>query len=120
MLEHTTDCKDYTDTVKGGMHTYTYPQNGVYGPITSPEDKSPTVNSVWIETKTTSDKEQIGGNHYKGLPIEPWNYIASNNLGYFEGNVVKYVTRWKVKGGIQDLEKALHYLQKLIDLETRV
>lgn len=73
-----------------------------------------------LETKTDSDKEQIGGNHYKGLPIEPWNYIASNGLGYFEGNVVKYVTRWKVKGGIQDLEKALHYLQKLIDLETRV
>lgn len=61
---------------------------------------------------------QIGGSHYKDNEIEPWNYIFANGLGYFEGNVVKYVTRWKDKGGIADLEKARHYLDKLIECET--
>jgi hypothetical protein len=48
--------------------------------------------------------------------MQPWDYIAANNLGFFEGNVVKYVTRWKDKGGVADLEKARHYLDKLIEI----
>lgn len=60
---------------------------------------------------------QIGGNHYKSKAIQPVEYIHANNIGYFEGNVIKYVTRWKDKNGIQDLEKAIHYLELLIDLE---
>jgi hypothetical protein len=51
--------------------------------------------------------------------MQPWDYIAANNLGYFEGNVVKYVSRWRDKGGIEDLRKARHYLDKLIELETK-
>lgn len=62
---------------------------------------------------------QIGGSHYTNKRIQPVEYIYANNLGYFEGNVVKYVTRWKDKNGIQDLEKAKHYIQLLIELETR-
>lgn len=58
---------------------------------------------------------QVGGNHYKGKAIQPWDYIVSNNLGYLEGNIVKYVSRWKEKNGVQDLRKAQHYLQKLIE-----
>ena len=61
---------------------------------------------------------QVGGTHYKNKAIQPWDYIASNNLGYLEGNVVKYVSRWKDKGGLVDLEKAMHNLQKLIEVET--
>jgi len=60
---------------------------------------------------------QVGGDHYKSKAIQPWDYIAANKLGYFEGNVVKYVTRYKEKGGVADLEKAAHYLQKLIEQE---
>lgn len=62
---------------------------------------------------------QHGGSHYKDKPIQPWDYIAHNGLGYFEGNVVKYVSRWRTKGGVEDLRKARHYLDKLIELETR-
>lgn len=61
---------------------------------------------------------QIGGMHYKAKDIQPWDYIAANNLGYFEGNIVKYCSRWRDKGGIEDLKKARHYLDKLIELET--
>jgi hypothetical protein len=52
--------------------------------------------------------------------IEPWNYIASHKLGYMEGNVIKYVTRWQHKNGLEDLYKAREYLNKLIeDTESR-
>jgi hypothetical protein len=64
----------------------------------------------------TANDKQVSGTHYKDKDIQPWDYIASNNLGYFEGNVVKYVSRWKDKGGVEDLEKARHYLDKLIEM----
>jgi hypothetical protein len=67
--------------------------------------------------QTTANDTQIGGDHYKAKPIQPWDFIAANQLGYFEGNIVKYVSRWKDKGGINDLKKARHYLDKLIELE---
>lgn len=67
----------------------------------------------------SANNDQIGGSHYKSKGIQPWDYIAANDLGYFEGNVVKYVSRWRDKGGVQDLRKAAHYLQKLIELQEQ-
>ncbi len=58
---------------------------------------------------------QIGGSHYKDLKIQPIEYTLANDLGYVEGAVVKYVTRWKDKGGVDDLKKARHLLDILID-----
>ncbi len=66
---------------------------------------------------TTANEIQVGGQHYKTKAIQPWDYIAANQLGYFEGNIVKYVSRWRDKGGVDDLRKAKHYLDKLIELE---
>jgi len=65
----------------------------------------------------SANETQVSGSHYKTKTIQPWDYIAANELGYFEGNVVKYVSRWRDKGGIDDLRKAQHYLEKLIELE---
>ena len=66
-----------------------------------------------------ANARQEGGTHYKQLSIQPWDYIVSNNLGYLEGNVVKYVTRWQTKGhGVQDLLKARHYLDKLLEVNN--
>lgn len=62
---------------------------------------------------------QVAGDHYKKQPIQPWDYIAANELGYFEGNIVKYVSRWRGKGGVEDLRKAKHYLEKLIELQIQ-
>lgn len=62
------------------------------------------------------NSRQIGGDHYKSKPMQPWDFIAANGLGFFEGNVVKYVCRWQDKGGVADLEKARHYLDKLIEI----
>lgn len=68
---------------------------------------------------TTPLDKQVGGNHYKDQRIQPVEYIHANGIGYFEGNVVKYVTRWRKKNGIADLEKAKHYIELLIELENR-
>lgn len=62
---------------------------------------------------------QIGGTHYTTLAIQPVEYIHSNKIGFIEGNVIKYVTRWRDKGGIEDLKKAKHFIDLLIDLETK-
>ena len=62
---------------------------------------------------------QVGGGHYKGMAIQPVEFIHANGIGYFEGNVIKYVARWRNKNGIADLEKAKHYLELLIELESR-
>ena len=60
---------------------------------------------------------QHGGDHYKTKAIQPWDFITSNNIGFLEGNAIKYLCRWRDKGGIQDLEKARHYIDKLIEVE---
>jgi hypothetical protein len=62
---------------------------------------------------------QVAGDHYKKQAIQPVQYIHANGIGFFEGNVIKYVTRWREKGGIADLEKAKHYIDLLIELESR-
>lgn len=69
-------------------------------------------------TQNATDK-QVGGNHYKDLPIQPIEYIHANAMGYMEGNVVKYISRWRKKNGLADLEKAKHYIELLIELENR-
>jgi len=59
-----------------------------------------------------------GGVHYKGMVIEPMEYAIKNGLWWAEGEIIKYVSRWRNKGGIDDLEKAKHVLEALIDSES--
>ena len=67
----------------------------------------------------TALDNQIAGTHYSKLKIQPVQYIHANCLGFCEGSVVKYITRWRDKGGIEDLKKAKHYIELLIELETK-
>jgi hypothetical protein len=62
-----------------------------------------------------SSKKQVGGNHYLKYKIQPVEFIIKNNIGFVEGNIIKYILRFKDKGGIADLEKAKHYIELLID-----
>jgi hypothetical protein len=62
-----------------------------------------------------SFKKQVGGSHYKKYKIQPVEFIIKNNIGFVEGNIIKYVLRFKEKGGVSDLEKAKHYIELLID-----
>lgn len=70
------------------------------------------------ENNQAATDKQVGGSHYQ-LPIQPIEYILANGLGYCEANVVKYVSRWRNKGGVQDLKKAIHYLEMLIEQEEK-
>ena len=78
-------------------------------PVTDPKAYPTNVNQKHSE----QDPE-----HYSNLPIEPWDFIQKNKLDFFEGNVVKYVCRWRNKGGIDDLRKAITYIEKIIEGEN--
>lgn len=79
------------------------------------EAQQKALDREFAEFYSDANKKQIGGDHYK-TAIEPWDYIIANDMGYLEGNCLKYLSRYKKKNGLQDLEKALHYLQKLIEV----
>ena len=67
-----------------------------------------------------ANDRQVAGNHYskQGNSLQHWDMVDQFNLDYFQGQITKYVMRWRDKGGITDLEKARHFLDKYIELET--
>jgi hypothetical protein len=68
---------------------------------------------------STANDIQVGGEHYKSN-FQHWDFCAEEfGTGYFKGNITKYVARWRKKNGVQDLQKARHYLVKLIELRKR-
>lgn len=58
---------------------------------------------------------QVGGNHYQKYEIQPIEFIVKNNIPFLEANVIKYIVRYKDKNGLEDLKKAKHYLEMLIE-----
>ena len=81
-----------------------------------------TVGSVTESDKFFNDNykddEVTNPKHYKGFGISPLKYITANELDFIEGNIVKYVSRYQFKGGVNDLLKAQTYLEKLIEREV--
>ena len=65
------------------------------------------------------NEKQIGGDHYDRMAIQPIEYIMANNLGFAEGNVIKYISRYKFKDGVRDLKKARQYIDALIEQMER-
>lgn len=65
-----------------------------------------------------ANDRQHGGNHYNNKAIQPWDFILANKIGFLEGTAIKYLTRWREKNGILDLQKAIHFIEKLIESET--
>ncbi len=65
-----------------------------------------------------SNARQVGGTHYKKMAVEPWDYIYAHGLDFFEGNIVKYITRFHHVGNINDLLKVQHYSEKLLELKN--
>ena len=62
---------------------------------------------------------QVGGTHYKDMPIQPVEFIHRNGIGFCEGAAIKYLARWRAKGGLQDLRKARHFIDLLIEMEEQ-
>ncbi len=73
------------------------------------------VKSLMMSSQSQFDT-QVGGTHYSKYKIQPLEFIVANNLDFLQGNVVKYVVRYKDKGGLEDLKKARHYLDMIIEL----
>ena len=62
--------------------------------------------------------KQVAGTHYTKYVIQPVEFITKNNIPYIEGNIIKYICRWKDKGGVEDLNKIIHYVELLKELKT--
>lgn len=71
-----------------------------------------------IIMKPMEQNKQVGGNHYDRMKIQPITFIVDNDIPFIEGNIIKYVCRWKDKGGVEDLKKAKHYLDILISVNA--
>ena len=95
------------------------------GPEASAEEISTSVTKESVDGLRTATSPmfeldtQVGGNHYAKCAIQPIDYIMANGLDYLQGNVIKYVTRYKDKNGVEDLEKAAHYLRIIIEREKQ-
>lgn len=65
-----------------------------------------------------ANEKQVAGDHYKKYgDLQPWDVVIKWNLGYLEGTALKYISRWRDKGGIDDIKKAIHFLEKLVETE---
>ena len=82
----------------------------VTGKISSPVGWGAGRPAVAIDPLT----KQEGGSHYKDMAIQPVEFITANNLGFLEGNVVKYICRHHAKNGAEDIKKAIHYCELLL------
>ncbi len=70
----------------------------------------------WVnDGKEKASDKQVGGQHYKKFKIQPAEFCYVNNIPYLEATAIKYLCRWKDKGGVQDLEKAKHFIDLLIE-----
>jgi len=78
-----------------------------------------SIDNVLPQEWDNARKRQVGGNHYSRYNIQPIDFIIDNNLDWCEANVVKYITRWRDKNGVEDLRKDMHYIQLLIDSEVQ-
>lgn len=103
-----TECTIYKDD----------PNEGFWVKNSEIELISKAVVATVTESKSALDK-QVSGNHYKDCGIQPIEYIHANGLSYLEGNVIKYTTRHSKKNGKADIEKAIHYLELILEMEYK-
>ena len=81
---------------------------------------TPRMLDTWQKPSFTTGYDAVNPPHYSRRAIEPWDYVAANKLGYFEGNAIKYITRWRDKNGLTDIRKAIRFLEKLIAVEEKL
>ena len=73
-----------------------------------------------VAKKNQTRRTQIGGDHYAKMKIQPIDFITENKLSFIQGNIIKYICRYKDKNGLQDLKKAQHYMNMLLEKEYGV
>lgn len=75
-------------------------------------------NNMLLLEESDASSNQVGGNHYSKLAIQPMEYALKNDLNYAQANAIKYITRYKDKNGVEDLRKAIHCIELLIEHES--
>jgi hypothetical protein len=76
------------------------------------------IKDMWPSHNMKANDVQIAGDHYKKYGnLQPWDVITAWNLGYLDGTALKYISRWRDKGGLDDIRKAIHFLEKFIEVE---
>ena len=70
-----------------------------------------------ILKRAKATDKQVGGDHYKDFKIMPVEYISKNNLDFCEGNIIKYISRHKLKNGAEDIKKVIHYAELILELQ---
>lgn len=103
----------YTHKAQGEDGNFWFVREEDLEPAT-PMEIAATLTTKKVDEQTDPFKQQVGGDHYKSMAIQPVEFILANGLGFCEGNVIKYICRYKQKGGIQDLKKVVHYAELLI------
>jgi len=119
------------DPAYRGAWTYN-PWTGLrrlYGDVESDPQCLAVWMAEWGPMPAASDPEtkapapalsiQVGGSHYKDMKIQPFEFIHANAIPWAEGSVIQYLVRWRAKGGIEDVKKARHILDLLIEAETK-
>jgi hypothetical protein len=81
---------------------------------------SDVVSDGGLDPRNSALDVQIGGGHYKSYAIQPVEFIHKNKIPYIEGCAIKYLCRWREKGGIEDLKKVKHYIDLLIEMESKL
>lgn len=102
-----------------GLGTFgknTYGISLEYFEVIAADENSATLQAVYSDSRSALTIQQ-GGDHYRTLKIQPIEYIHANNLGFMEGNVVKYVTRHQAKNGAADIRKIIHYCELILELQ---
>ena len=81
--------------------------------------EEPDFKKIDVKQKARrASNKQVGGDHYKGLEIQPVDYITGNNLTFLEGNAIKYITRHRRKGNnSEDIKKAIHCLELILEID---
>ena len=99
----------------------TFPKNLFeFVPEETSAEPGKTLGDILEEAKATVQSAmttQVGGSHYTKMKIQPYEYCHVNRMGYVEGTALKYLSRWRDKGGLEDLEKAKHAIEWLIEYE---
>jgi hypothetical protein len=75
------------------------------------------MTEMYMEEEATALQKQVGGSHYAEMAIQPIEFITANQLSFLEGNIIKYVCRHRNKNGADDIKKAMHYCELLLQME---
>jgi len=105
-----------------GYSEYVAAQAKVSGPVWENYNKmrNDVRQPVEASAAPAAMEKQVGGEHYKNMPLQPAEFIHRNGIGFLEGNVIKYVCRHAAKNGEADIRKAIHYCELLLALKYGV